>query len=68
MVAYSHHFLFLVWVFDIPPLFAKCDLTPEECLYQGHTPDKEFNHTVYAPNTILVSCEPGMWPMSSLQK
>ena len=50
------------WVFDIPPLFHKCDFTPEECEAIGAVKLHEFNSSVHAPNTIFVTCEAGSRP------
>ena len=50
------------WVFDIPPLFHQCNLEPEECEAIGAVKLHEFNHSVYAPNTIFATCETGERP------
>ena len=48
-----------VWVFDIPPIYENCDFGEAECNALGAIKLHDFNHTVYAPQSIIVSCEPG---------
>ena len=49
-------------MFDIPPLYHKCDYAPEECEAIGAVKLHEFNRSVYATNTIHVTCEAGERP------
>ena len=45
-------------MFDIPPLYDNCPLSPEECEIYRAVKVHEFNHSVYAPKSIIVTCEP----------
>ena len=49
----------LDWVFYIPPLYHKCGLGEAECDALGAVKLHDFNHSVYAPNSINVTCEEG---------
>ena len=53
------HLIFIDWVFDVPPIYNECDLRPEECDAIGAVKVKDFDHSVDAPNSITVTCEPG---------
>ena len=52
-----------VWVFDVPSLYKNCfcghpDCTEEECDALEAEKLHDFNHSVYAPNSIVVTCKP----------
>ena len=49
----------LVWVFDIPPLYDNCDLGEETCEAIGAQKLHEFNHSVYASDSIIATCGEG---------
>jgi len=51
------------WVFDVPSLYKNCfcghpDCTEEECDALEAEKLHDFNHSVYAPNSIVVTCKP----------
>ena len=51
-------------MFDVPSLYKNCfcghpDCTEEECDAIGAQKLHDFNHSVYAPNSTVVTCEPG---------
>ena len=51
-------------MFDVPSLYKNCfcghsDCTDEECDAIGAQKLHDFNHSVYAPNSTVVTCEPG---------
>ena len=50
-------------MFDVPSLYKSCfcghpDCTEEECDAIGAQKLHDFNHSVYGPNSIVVTCEP----------
>ncbi len=54
-----------VWVFDVPAIYENCfcghpDCTEEECDAIGAKKLNDFNQSVYAPNSIIVTCEQEM--------
>lgn len=46
-------------MFDIPPLYDNCNLSPAECDALEKTKIHEFHHGVDAINSIIVTCLPG---------
>ena len=53
-------------MFDVPSLYKNCfcghpDCTEEECDAIGAQKLHDFNHSVYAPNSIVVTCETEKW-------
>ena len=51
-------------MFDVPSLYENCfcghpDCAEEECDAIGAEKLHDFNHSVYASNSIIVTCEPG---------
>ena len=50
-------------MFDVPSLYENCvcghpDCTEEECDALEAKKLHDFNHSVYAPNSIIVTCKP----------
>ena len=41
----------------MPPIYQECNLGEAECDALGATKLHEFNHSIYAPKSIIVSCE-----------
>ena len=51
-----------MWVFDVPAIYENClcghpDCTEEECDAIGANKLNDFNQSVHAPNSIIVTCE-----------
>ena len=46
-----------VWVFDILPQYHDCEDSPEDCEAQGATLKHQFDHSVNAPKSIIVTCK-----------